>query len=370
MKKSGNKLIVVLGMHRSGTSVVTCGLQVMGVELGNRLMPPFEGNNEKGFWEDIDLNSLNIEMLNFLNSDWHFLTPIQPADVSALHRNGYLLRAVEMLKEKTLGIQIFGFKDPRVVKLLLFWKEAFVQSRLNVSYVLIVRHPLSVCNSLAKRDGFDFEKSHQLWLEHVVSSLIGTAGENRILVDYDRLMQSPDTELIRIAKRLQLHIDPRELERFKTEFFDKELRHTIYQLKDLMSDESIPPLVREVYSEVLKAAIDGELLDGEILKNKIAQWNNEFSRQRSALVLIDKLTSKIMSINQALAERDGQIASLYYEKEQTVREFSSQVQTFSTHIDGLTTQLTQMQEIANSKAWKLMLILRRVRSSLLPSKWH
>ena len=47
-------IIAVLGMHRSGTSAVARGLKALGVDLGENLMPPVEGNNEKGFWEDRD----------------------------------------------------------------------------------------------------------------------------------------------------------------------------------------------------------------------------------------------------------------------------------------------------------------------------
>jgi len=43
-------------------------VQIMDVGLGHRLMPPFEGNNPKGFWADIDLNTLNIEMLSAIDS--------------------------------------------------------------------------------------------------------------------------------------------------------------------------------------------------------------------------------------------------------------------------------------------------------------
>ena len=57
------RLIVVLGMHRSGTSAITRGLQVMGVGLGDRMMPAMP-DNVKGFWEDVDLNALNMEMLS------------------------------------------------------------------------------------------------------------------------------------------------------------------------------------------------------------------------------------------------------------------------------------------------------------------
>jgi hypothetical protein len=61
MKKT--KMVVVLGMHRSGTSAITRGLLVMGVRLGDRLLPAVKGENDKGHWEDVDLNALNIEML-------------------------------------------------------------------------------------------------------------------------------------------------------------------------------------------------------------------------------------------------------------------------------------------------------------------
>jgi len=76
METNNKKLIVVLGMHRSGTSAITRGLQVLGVSLGDRMIPPVEDNNPKGFWEDMDLNALNIEMLSALDSDWCRVTPV------------------------------------------------------------------------------------------------------------------------------------------------------------------------------------------------------------------------------------------------------------------------------------------------------
>lgn len=46
----GKRIVVVLGMHRSGTSAVARGLKALGVELGEHLMPPAANNNEKGFF--------------------------------------------------------------------------------------------------------------------------------------------------------------------------------------------------------------------------------------------------------------------------------------------------------------------------------
>ena len=354
MKTENNKLIVVLGMHRSGTSVITRGLQVMGVELGERLIPAITGNNEKGFWEDIDLNALDAEMLGALNSDWHHLAPIEPGDVAALHNKNYFLRAVELLRQKVGSAPVFGFKDPRVAKLLPFWKEVFDHCQFNMNYILTLRHPLSVVKSLAKRDGMAAEQGYLLWLGHVVESLIGSTDSKRILVDYDRLMQSPDAELTRISKCLGLEIDPAELQSYKTQFLDNELRHTVYELNDLLLDNTCPPIVREVYTALLDVVSDKTTLDSKALQNKVARWADEFERLKSLLLLADRLytqktaalhavterDSQIANLNQAVTERDGQIANL----NQAVTERDGQIASLNqavTERDGQIARLNQ-----------------------------
>src|SRR4249920_2594286 len=117
-----HRLIVVLGMHRSGTSAVARGLQVFGVELGDRLIGPIPGNNDRGFWEDIELNRLDNEILGALGSDWHFLSPLNAAQVETLRKAGFFVRAAELMRAKVGKHPLYGIKDPRLAKLLPFWK--------------------------------------------------------------------------------------------------------------------------------------------------------------------------------------------------------------------------------------------------------
>ena len=72
----GKRVAVVLGMHRSGTSAVARALKAVGVSLGDTLIPPSIGVNDRGFWEDAEINALNIELLEALGHDWHTLGPI------------------------------------------------------------------------------------------------------------------------------------------------------------------------------------------------------------------------------------------------------------------------------------------------------
>ncbi|ACV64803.1 glycosyl transferase family 2 [Desulfofarcimen acetoxidans DSM 771] len=304
------KLIVVLGMHRSGTSAVTRGLQVLGVELGNRLMPPLEGNNDKGFFEDMDLYALNVEMLQSLGIDWHYLAPVEASDVDVLRKKGYFLRATELLRQKVCDVPVFGFKDPRVAKLLPFWKEVFIHCQFELGYILAVRHPLSVFKSLEKRDGFTSEKSYMLWLEHILTSLSGIEGYRCVPVDYDRLMHVPERELQRIAIGLELKIDADELLRYKTEFLDEGLRHTVYDLKDLLLDDTIPPIAYEIYTALNDVCAGKRRIDDIELKNQISLWSSEFYRIKSFLRLADKFSEQIVTLNQTVNERDFQINEL------------------------------------------------------------
>jgi O-antigen biosynthesis protein len=305
-----NKLIVVLGMHRSGTSAITRGLQVMGVGLGDRVMSPVIDINPKGFWEDIDLNALNIEMLSTIGNDWHHVAEIDSIDIEILRKKGYFLRAAELLRQKLDSTPIFGFKDPRVAKLLPFWKGIFRDYQFDVTYLLAVRHPLSVVKSLAKRDCFEAEQSYLLWLGHVIMSLTGSADSKRVLVDYDRLMQAPDHELQRVAKYTGLEIDPAELQSYKNEFLDQSLRHTVYQLSDLLLDNACPPIVREVYSALLDVASEKIQLDDMELQNKIVHWVDEFENLKLPLLLVDKLLVQMKLTKQTITDQSNHVREI------------------------------------------------------------
>jgi glycosyltransferase involved in cell wall biosynthesis len=368
MEMKSKKLIVVLGMHRSGTSVITRGLKVMGIELGDSLMPPVEGNNAKGFWEDIDLNALNIEMLGSIGSDWHHLAAIKQNEVEVLQKKGYFLRAIELLRQKVDGVPIFGFKDPRVAKLLPFWKEVFDHCQFDVGYVLAVRHPLSIVQSLAKRDGFDAEKNYLLWLGHVLESLADSVGNKRVLVDYDFLMRSPDHELNRIAKCFGLHIDSEELQIYKTEFLDKCLRHTVYELKDLSLDNACPPLVREVYAALLDVASDKVQIDDPELQKKIGHWITEFERSHSSLTLVDKLYTKNIAAIQAVTERDAQIVSLNQAMHAKEVHIGNLDRALREREEQISAHIKAAAEIRGSTSWRLRSPVRFVGYQLLRIK--
>jgi uncharacterized protein (DUF3084 family) len=293
--QSKKELIVVLGMHRSGTSAITRALQILDVDLGDNLMPPAKGNNERGFFEDIDINALNVELLATLDNDWHFLESISENDVKRLKADGYLNKAAKLLGLKTDNYRLFGFKDPRTAKLLPFWQEVFKYLCLNVNYVLAIRNPRSVVNSLAKRDTMDFEKGYLLWLSYVMPSLTNTTSKERVIVDYDNLVDAPAFEIKRIANKLQLPVNSEKLSVYIEGFLDNKLRNEVYNLTDLIDDEKCPQLVSEVYSILRKESkinADDISLLGE---DEVVKWALEFGCLDTYFIYIDKLLSQLSS---------------------------------------------------------------------------
>lgn len=276
--KGDARLIVVLGMHRSGTSAVTRALQVLGVDLGASLLPALEGVNDRGFWEDVDLNALNIEILQAAHTDWHHLTALTQSDLDVLRDKGYYQKAGEFLRRKMGNAPLYGFKDPRVAQLLSFWKGVFDENNIDVSYVLQIRNPASVAASLLKRDQVALTKSYFIWLRHVLESLKGVIGKKCVLVDYDNLMRAPEHELQRIAEALDLKIDPIELRNYTNNFLDQGLRHSVYDPGALARDSACPALVHEVYTELLEVAAGRGNINDPAFIEKLPIWDAQFQQ--------------------------------------------------------------------------------------------
>lgn len=218
------RLVLVLGMHRSGTSTLARGLRVLGVALGKNLLPAHPCN-PKGFFEDAGLYAFNKALLAQLGLTWR--SPEAP-DTAALRRLAAGppgVTALSLLREKSAGQAIPGLKDPRMSRLLPFWRPVLAASGLRAHCCIALRHPESVAHSLWQRDRLDAEHSHALWLAYLLDALEGSTGLPRLLTDYGLLLHRPERQLQRLGHFLELPLDPAELTLFADDFLDKTLCH-------------------------------------------------------------------------------------------------------------------------------------------------
>lgn len=151
------KTLILLGMHRSGTSCLAGSLQRNGVYLGD--VHTYNPHNTKGNRENQTIVDLNDTLLAVNNSNWD-LPPTTKLKWNDSHttRRSTIISDINKIAE-TSSYSYWGFKDPRTLLTLDFWQEA----SLNASYVGTFRHPLSVARSLNKRSELPIEVGIALW---------------------------------------------------------------------------------------------------------------------------------------------------------------------------------------------------------------
>jgi hypothetical protein len=256
-KRGKRRIIVVLGMHRSGTSLLANLLSVLGVDLGVDLLPGDAGN-EMGYWENASIYRTQDALLNDLARDWGDCGLVYPFAI-----DWEQLPEVRSYKEELVSIVraeiasakgIWGFKDPRTCRLLPIWKQIFAELDLEPLYVLAVRDPAVVVESLVKRDGLDPLHSELVWLLHNLDAIRDAGGDLRAVVDYDRWFTAPREQAKAVARALDLGwpADDSNLIGRLTGTIRPDLRH---------SKATRPcslPFVARTYEALKQAAASGE----------------------------------------------------------------------------------------------------------------
>ena len=145
------RAIVVLGMHRSGTSALSGSLAEAGVYLGNVLGQSI-AHNRKGLQEPASVLFMQEHLLQANGGSWD--NPPRSVEWGNLHT-----AVRDLFIESRDGFEPWAFKDPRTLLTLEGWLDV----RPDVALVGIFRDPLSVAHSLQRRNGFSLMKGLYLW---------------------------------------------------------------------------------------------------------------------------------------------------------------------------------------------------------------
>lgn len=181
--------VVVLGMHRSGTSALAGVLNLMGCDVPATLMAMSE-SNPKGYFESVPLYEMHSRLLSSAGSRWDDWLPLNPGWYRSTRAEEFHERAVQVLGEEFGTARLFVLKDPRICRLLPFWEDVLKTADVAPHYVLTHRNPLEVAASLEKRDGMDPGTGLLLWLRHVLDAEADSRGQPRSFVNYAGLLEN------------------------------------------------------------------------------------------------------------------------------------------------------------------------------------
>lgn len=239
-------IICILGMHRSGTSLLTRILNLIGLNLGPEylLLHPRLGNL-KGYWEHEEITYLNDAILAKHGGSWYEPPIFPPGWESDPSLDELKQRGRTLLHEAFANAKMWGWKDPRSCITLPFWQQLLPEMR----YVICLRNPVDVAQSLEDLHDLPAEKSSTLWLTYVTSALQHSDGRPRLIVFYEDLMDNPQRELRRLAAFLGM---PERAEQVEVKdkvqgFIENGLQHYRTSIADTATNPNIVCRARALF---------------------------------------------------------------------------------------------------------------------------
>jgi GT2 family glycosyltransferase len=305
--------VLVLGMHRSGTSALTRILNLAGVELGSKLLSA-SGDNAAGFWEHRDIVLVHERLLASLGASWDDTTPISAERLRSEEVRPFREELLAILRRDFWETKRWGLKDPRLCRLLPLWLEILREFGSDPRFVLICRDPREVAASLARRNGFSEAKSHLLWLDHCLSAERASRDHRRVFVTYEQLLSDWRWSIEHVLRGLGLSdVDMMEMAEGVEAFLDPTLRHH-------HSDHAATHRWVDVTYEAFRQASTHTSPEIERLLDVIAERVDAASQLFSPVLGEQRL--QLESLKPALQERDAKIAQLRARVEELTRKAS------------------------------------------------
>lgn len=256
--RTSRRAIIVLGMHRSGTSAVARVLGLCGGALPREALPADE-HNETGYWEPAAVVRLHDELLSASGSLFHDVAAPSPRWHDSELASAYGRRLGEALEQAYGDRPLWVVKDPRLCRLVPLWRRVLGELKVEFLPVIPVRNPVEVAASLGRRDGFSQSKCLLLWLRHFLEAEAATRGLPRTFVLYESLLRDWRGVVSKVGRDLAIEW-PRAIESAAPEierFLDATLRHHVSSAGDLTSRSDISPWVVRAYQWAVAAA-EGE----------------------------------------------------------------------------------------------------------------
>jgi hypothetical protein len=256
----GKRALIVIGMHRSGTSATTGALRCLGVQLGKRLYSGHQDINAKGYFEHSNIADANDEALLALGSCWDDIFLKKDGWWSRDELKPYAARIRRSIRRDFARSPLWAVKDPRVCRLLPWWLDILAAEQVTPYFLFLVRSPGAVFHSLERRDSFSREKAYLLWTLHYLEAEHGSRGHPRAFLGFDDFLDNPVGRFRWVGQVLGLDF-PRSVDEAAgclMAFLSSDLRHYQDGPDETPGDAPILTMARDLEAQLTSAIQGGE----------------------------------------------------------------------------------------------------------------
>ena len=232
-------MIIVTGMHRSGTSLVTRLLHEAGCDLGAAAsLHPGDRWNPDGYFEQRDVLRMNRTLTEgWLRKLAYFRLP----NAATVRRRGdeHQAQLAELCRKYDHKL----VKDTRFCLTLPAWLDHGLRLQ---GVIVVLRHPNAIARSLAKRNRLPRRLALNLWATHLWRLLPVLEGRAVRWVRYERLVSSADglAELARAVRLAGVEPNPEQLHAL--------LEHAVRPEAAAAEERALPPRRQALWDELLR----------------------------------------------------------------------------------------------------------------------
>ena len=346
--------IVVTGMHRSGTSLMTSLLQKSGLNLGSNLMEPNSGNI-RGYFEDWDFVHFHEDVLQSqgISKEGWTLTPAVQV------QNQLLPRAKELIRKKQDSGVTWGWKDPRTTLFLNFWVEQLPEA----TFLLLYRSPWEVIDSLYRRGDIAFNYNPnfalQVWSNYnqVIVEFYDRFPEQSILINTHLAVEYFNLIIDEINKKSSLGLS--NLDKID-DIYEKSL------LNKSLDSNHRPILIKHFFSEAIELYQDLFKRD-YILKTVPTRIEDNLQLEGSIKTWILQDWRDLRRLEQQIQATEELLQQTQQEKQAT-EEFLQQTQQEKQATEEFLQQTQAIQKELENELHQKINLLNQIREELITTQ--
>ncbi len=250
-----SNVVIVLGMHRSGTSAVAGALTKLGGAVPTHCMAENAGN-PRGYFESVAFMHFHEDLLASAGSSWQDWRLFNPGWYKSPVVAGFKQRAKDLFEAEFHGSALAVLKDPRICRFVPFWLDVLREMQATPHIVMPIRSPLDVAQSLEKLHGLSLTKGMLLWLRHVLDAEVQSRVEARSIFTWNDFQ----SDWRRISDKISADTGlswPRNSDRASYEidqFLSKELVHHETDHSQLVVHSDVHGWTLRAYEALLELA--------------------------------------------------------------------------------------------------------------------
>lgn len=237
------EFILILGMHRSGTSLTANLIHKLGFYIGkNSELLGKNKFNEKGHYEYKPAVDLNDRIFLENGMIWESIRKV-PVDLLVTKR----LTDISLLIQKLMndsGLASICLKDPRMCILEPLWMKEIKKQGIKERCVVVFRHPQEVAASLQSRTNMDFWYALCLWYYYncsILNILLEMDVEDYIILNHNDYFTNGKEQITRLARFLHAEDKTNNIEGI----IEQKLWHNQVHLKETFG--MLGDMVSELY---------------------------------------------------------------------------------------------------------------------------